>query len=80
MQSSSLQYKKLPSDIEQIRFNIHPYDPYVAKRMMQGNWHTVIWHVDDLKSSHVKPKVNNKFLLQLHNKYANDKIGNIGKC
>jgi hypothetical protein len=37
----------------------------------------VTWHIDNLKSSHINPKVNNKFLAWLKTKYANDKIGEI---
>jgi hypothetical protein len=39
--------------------------------------HTVTWHVDDLKSSHVDSKVNDEFLVWLQEKYASDKIGEI---
>ena len=49
----------------------------MANRIKRGCQHTVTWHVDDLKSSHVNPKVNDKFLSWLENKYANDKIGKI---
>ena len=45
--------------------------------MINGNQHTVTWHVDDLKSSHVDPKVNDQFLSWLKMKYASDKIGEI---
>ena len=77
MQSSLLYYKKFRNDLEEIGFKINPYDPCVANRIIRGNQHTVTWHVDDLKSSHVDPKVNDKFLYWLENKYANDKIGKI---
>jgi hypothetical protein len=33
--------------------------------------------VDNLKSSHINPKVNNNFLAWLKNKYANNKIREI---
>jgi hypothetical protein len=33
--------------------------------------------VDDLKSSHINPKVNDNFLDWLKTTYANDKIGEI---
>jgi hypothetical protein len=34
----------------------------------------VTWHVDDLKSSHVDPKVNNDFLLWLKKIYGDPKL------
>jgi hypothetical protein len=77
LQSSLLYYKKFQKDLEEIGFIVNPYDPCVANRMVKGKQHTVTWHVDDLKSSHVDLKVNNKFLAWLQEKYASDKIGEI---
>jgi hypothetical protein len=56
LQSSLLYYKKFRKDIESIGFRVNPYDPCVANRMVNGKQHTVTWHVDDLKSSHVDPR------------------------
>ena len=36
-------------------FEINPYDPYVANKMIDGKQMMVLWHVDDLKVSHVDP-------------------------
>jgi hypothetical protein len=72
LQSSLLYYKKFRKDIEEIGFKINPYDPCVANRIIQGKQHTVTWHVDYLKSSHVNPKVNDEFLTWLRKKYASD--------
>ena len=62
LQSSLLYYKKFRKDIESIGFKVNPYDSCVANRTFNGKQHTVTWHVDDLKSSHVDPKVNDVFL------------------
>jgi hypothetical protein len=70
LQSSLLYYKKFRKDIESIGFVVNPYDPCVANRIVNGKQHTVTWHVDDLKSSHVDPKVNNEFLEWLQKKYG----------
>jgi hypothetical protein len=48
-----------------------------VNRIVKGKQHTVTWHIDDLKSSHVDPQVNDKFLAWLKTKYADDKIGEI---
>ena len=77
LQLSLLYYKKFRKDLEEQGFKVNPYDPCVANRMINGNQHTVTWHVDDLKSSHVDPKVNDQFLSWLKMKYASDKIGKI---
>ena len=75
--ASLLYYKKFRKDIEAIGFKVNPYDPCVANRMVQGKQHTVTWHVDDLKSSHVNPKVNDQFLEWLKKMYADDNIGEV---
>ena len=64
LQSSLLYYKKFWKDLEGQGFKINPYDPCVANRTVEGTQHTITWHVDDLKSSHLNPKVNDKFLAQ----------------
>ncbi|KAG7360909.1 hypothetical protein IV203_036008 [Nitzschia inconspicua] len=58
LQSSLLYYNKFRKDIESIGFEVNPFDPCVANRIVNGKQHTVVWHVDDLKSSRVDPKVN----------------------
>ena len=43
-------------------FELNPYDPCVANKMVNGEQLTVCWQVDDLTSSHIDPKVNAEFL------------------
>ena len=64
-------------DLESIGFKINPYDPCVANRIINGKQHTVVWHVDDLKSSHVDPTVNDEFHKWLEEKYGNDENGHV---
>ena len=73
LQSAILFYKKFRKDLESVGFEVNPYDPCVANRSVNGNQHTVTWHVDDLKSSHVDPKVNDDFLAWLEMKYGSEK-------
>jgi hypothetical protein len=70
LQLSLLYYKKFPKDLEEIGFKINPYDPCVANRMINGKQHTVTWHIDNCKLSHINSKVNNEFLSWLKSKYA----------
>jgi hypothetical protein len=77
MISSKLYYQKFTKDIESIGFQVNPYDPCVANRIINGKQHTVTWHVDDLKSSHVDPNVNDDFLEWLKMMYADDNIGEV---
>ena len=84
LRSSILYYKKFWVDIKSIGFVVNPYDPCVANHMIEGSQQTVTWHVDDLKSSHKKTKVNDDFTEWLTKKYASDSIGKLkvvrGKC
>jgi hypothetical protein len=62
LQSSLLYYRKLCKDLNEIRFKINRYDPCVANKMINRKQHTVTWHIDNIKSSHINLKVNNEFL------------------
>ena len=42
----------------------------MANQLVNGHQHTVCWHVDDLKSSHVDAEVNTSFLKWLNRKYG----------
>ena len=53
LQSSLLYYKNFRKDIESDGFEINPYDPCVANRMMNGKQCIICWHVDELEISHV---------------------------
>jgi hypothetical protein len=48
-----------------------------VNRIVEGKQDTITWHVDNLKSSHINPKVNNEFLSWLKSTYANDNTGKI---
>lgn len=74
LQAAIFFYKKFRKDLESQGFKINPYDPCVANRMVNGHQHTVTWHVDDLKSSHKDPKVNDDFLKWLNDMYGDPKI------
>ena len=54
-------YNKLRSDLEGHGFGINRYDLCMANGMVNGKQMTVIWHVDDLKVSHVDENENTKF-------------------
>ena len=49
----------------------------MANRIVRNRQHTVIWHVDDLKSSRVNKEVNDDFLSWLEKKYADDGAGKV---
>ena len=63
-------YKKFKKDLESIGFIFNPYDVCVANRMVNGKQHTIRFHVDDILSSHVDPRVNDEFLKWLNKTYG----------
>ena len=52
LRSALLFYRKLVKDLKEYGFEINPYDPCVAKKMVNGSQMKVVCHVDDLKVSH----------------------------
>ena len=61
LQAGLLWYRKLRTDLEGQGFLFNPYDPCVANRMIDGQQHTIRFHVDDVLSSHKSAKVNDDF-------------------
>ena len=53
LKSALLFYRKLVTDLTNMSFELNPYDPCVANKMVDGKQLTVSWHVDDLTLSHV---------------------------
>lgn len=52
LKSALLFYRKLVMDLTAMGFELNPYDPCVANKMVDGKQLTVSWHVDDLTVSH----------------------------
>ena len=53
-------------------FEINPYDWCVANKMINGKQCTILWHVDDLKISHVDPKVVDKLLKDINGRFGKE--------
>ena len=77
LESALLWYKMFWSDLENEEFGFNPYDPCVAIRNIKSAQQTVIFYVDDLKSSHIDPTVNDEFSLWLQSKYGQHKAVDI---
>ena len=54
MRSALLFYRKLRGDLNFFGFEINPYDPCVANKIVKGTQMTTFWHVDDLHVSHAE--------------------------
>jgi hypothetical protein len=70
LEAALLWYKTFREDLEDNRFIFNPYDPCVANKKVQGLQQTIVFHVDDLKSSHKSKPVNNKFEKWLNSMYG----------
>jgi hypothetical protein len=55
---------------EGLGFTVNPYDSCVVNKMIDGKQCTIIWHVDDLKLSHVKQSVLDDIADKLSSKYG----------
>jgi hypothetical protein len=67
----------LRSDLDFIGFIVNPYDACVANCSIKGTQHTVVWHVDDLKSSHKLASINNISHEWLNKVYDSKNIGTV---
>jgi hypothetical protein len=79
MKSALLFYRKLVSELISMGFEINPYDPCVANKVVNGNQMTLRWHVDDLMISHKNGDDIKIFLRGLKDIYGNNLAENVGK-
>ena len=70
LQASLLWYKKFRRDLKGHDFVFNKYDPCVANKLIHGKQMTIRFHVDDVLSSHVDPKANDRFLKWLNDQYS----------
>ena len=52
MKSALLFYHKVVADLCSMGFELNPYDPCVANKMMDGHQMTICWHVDNFFLAH----------------------------
>ena len=69
LKGALLFYKKLTNDLLTIGFELNPYDPCVANKIIGGQQMTLCWHVDDMKISHKKKEAVDDMVLWLRHKY-----------
>jgi hypothetical protein len=70
LQAVLLFWKDLTGYLRELGFVLNPYDNCVANKMTDGTQCTVLWHVDDLKISHVKQGVLEDLIRLLNKKYG----------
>ena len=72
MKAALLFWKLLSSKLVEWGFEINPYDWCVANKMIDGKQCTVLWHVDDLKISHVDSKVNTEVIRMIDEEFGKE--------
>ena len=70
LQAALLWYNKFQEGLEKEGYEFNPYDPCVGNRTKNGSQCMIQFHVDDLMSSHINPKVNDNFDACLQAKYG----------
>jgi hypothetical protein len=58
LSASLLFWKDLSQHLKEQGFAPNPHDSCVMNKMAKGKQSTILWHVDDLKTSHVDGRVN----------------------
>ena len=69
MIASLLYYHKFVKSLTDIGFELNPYNPCVANKMIEGHQMTICFHVDNCKLSHKKSQCNDKMIKYLQKKY-----------
>ena len=83
MKAALIFYQKLLGDLMTIGFELNPYDPYVANKIINGKQLTLVWHVGDIKASHVEAKVVTrmaKWLRKTYERLFKDGSGKMKLC
>jgi hypothetical protein len=62
MVASLLYYRKFTKSLMSVGFEINPYDPCVANKIVNGMQMTICFHVDDCKLSHRSSRANNNMI------------------
>jgi hypothetical protein len=72
LRAALLFWKLLTAKLKEWGFQVSPYDWCVANKTINGEKCTIIWHVNDLKISHVDPQVVTAIIEQLDNDFGKE--------
>jgi hypothetical protein len=73
LQAAMLFWKDLAGHLVEWGFEINPYDCCAANKMIDGKQCTIVWHVNDLKISHVSMEAIEGVLDMLNDRYGKKK-------
>ena len=77
MKAATLCYEQFVKDTNEIGYVLNPHEPCVSNKLVENNQHTLTWHVDDVKASHLNPKVNDEFEEWCESKHGSDMLGHV---
>jgi len=72
LQASLLFWQDLSGHLTKWGFTVNPYDECVMNKMIEGKQCTILWHVDDIKLSHVDNEVNEEIIKKLNGVYGKE--------
>jgi Reverse transcriptase (RNA-dependent DNA polymerase) len=72
LKAALLFWRKLSTVLTTWGFEINPYDTCVANKMINGKQCTILWHVDDLKISHVDDNVVTNIIEKLSTEFGKE--------
>jgi hypothetical protein len=78
MKSALLFNRKLIKELKEMGFEINPYDPCVAKKLVGGKQMTVRWHLNNLMISHVNQNKKLNFAKCIKDIYEDNLAENVG--
>ena len=70
LQAALRLWKKITAKLTSMGFHINPYDSCVANKAINNNQCTILWHFDDIKTSHADPQVVASILADLRSSYG----------
>jgi hypothetical protein len=79
IKSALLFWENLSEKLTERGYKLHPYDSCVANKAINGSQMTIVWHVDDLKMSHINEKVLDGEVEWLETLYGS-LVGTKGNC
>jgi len=72
LQAALLFWQLLSNTLIEWGFTINPYDQCMANKQIRGKQCTIIWHIDDLKISHVEEKVFKDIICHLNEHFGKE--------
>jgi hypothetical protein len=70
LKAALLFWKKLAASLNMRGFVINHYDWCIANMNINGSQCTIVWHVDDLKISHISSAVVDEIIASINNEYG----------